>query len=128
MGALEALRRDFPGVHSLLVYIREAHASDEWLMEQNTQAGVCLPQPRTLAERRAAALAMIEHLGLEMTVAVDGLDDAVAEIYGAWPERIYVIDARGRIAYQGGPGPMEFDPEEARAFLEQHLGEERAPR
>jgi hypothetical protein len=119
--ALEELARDQPGVQPLLVYIREAHAEDEWCMEENTHEGVCFPQPRTLPERRAAAQAMISALEIEMPVAVDDLDDAVAIPWGAWPERLYVIDARGRIAWQGGQGPMDFEPAHAREFLERHM-------
>ena len=122
MSALEELHRDFPEIETMLVYIREAHASDEWRMKVNTKAGVCLPQPRTLEERCAAARAMLGELALQIPVAVDGMDDAVAKPYGAWPERIYVIDADGRIAYQGAEGPRGFSLDEARTFLEQHLG------
>lgn len=120
MSALETLRRDFPAVQSLLVYIREAHPQDEWSMKVNTKAGICFPQPRTLAERCTAALRMVDELSLDMPVAVDDMDDAVADPYGAWPERIYVIDSEGRVAYQGKEGPKGFDLAEARAFLEQH--------
>jgi hypothetical protein len=48
-----------------------------------------------------------------MPVLVDGMENAVSEAFAAWPERIYVIGADGRIAFKGGPGPWEFDPEAA---------------
>ena len=32
----------------LVVYVREAHPSDEWEMDSNTKAGVRIPQPRSL--------------------------------------------------------------------------------
>ena len=92
-------------------------------MEENTHEGVCFPQPRTQAERRAAAQAMIAALSIELPVAVDDMDDTAGVPYGAWPERIYVLDSRGRIVYQGGQGPMEFDPAQARSFLEQYLAQ-----
>jgi len=56
-----------------------------------------------------------------MPVLVDGMDDAVSEAFAAWPERIYVVDANRRIAFAGGPGPWEFDPEAAAAELDQLL-------
>jgi len=28
--------------------------------------------------------------------------------YFAWPDRIYVIDSDGKLAYVGGPGPRGF--------------------
>ena len=53
---------------------------------------------------------------------VDGMDDAACRAFSAWPERIYILGADGRIAYQGGHGPYDFHPEEARAALEAMLG------
>jgi cytochrome oxidase Cu insertion factor (SCO1/SenC/PrrC family) len=43
---------------------------------------------------------------------IDDLDDAVSTAYAAWPDRLYLIDRDGRIAYHGGRGPFGFDPEE----------------
>jgi hypothetical protein len=56
-----------------------------------------------------------------MPVLVDRMDDAVSNAFAAWPERIYVVDANRRIAYTGGPGPFEFDPDEAAEALEELL-------
>jgi hypothetical protein len=44
---------------------------------------------------------------------VDEMDDRVAAAYAAWPERLYVVDKQGRIAYAGGQGPFEFWPTDA---------------
>ena len=33
-----------------------------------------------------------------------------------------MIDPEGRIAYQGGYGPFDFDPEEVEEYLEDHVG------
>ena len=96
----------------LVVYVREAHPSDEWEMDSNTKAGVRIPQPRSLDERRAAAAKFVEHLRATLPVVVDGIDDAASIPYGAWPERLWVIGADGRVVYRGGPGPFEFRPEE----------------
>ena len=56
-----------------------------------------------------------------MPVLVDAMDDAVSNAFAAWPERIYVVDVDGRIAFVGGPGPFEFDPEAAAAALDELL-------
>ena len=45
------------------------------------------------------------------------MDDAASEAFSAHPERIYIINQAGRIHYRGGPGPHEFEPQEARASL-----------
>ena len=101
----------------LLVYIREAHPKDEWVMDDNEERGLSIAQPTSHAARIAAAKECVADFHLEMPTAVDGLDDRVKNTYGAWPDRIYVIDARGRIAYQGGVGPFGFKPDEVREFL-----------
>jgi hypothetical protein len=56
-----------------------------------------------------------------MLTVIDGIDNAVADVYGGWPDRLYLIGADGRIAYQGGEGPFGFKPEELEQAIEQHL-------
>jgi Iodothyronine deiodinase len=99
------------------VYIAEAHTVDGWQMQANEDEGVLLNQPTTLEERFAAAREGVERMRLTLPVLVDGMDDAVSEAFAAWPERIFVVGADGVIAFQGGPGPFEFDPEAAVAAL-----------
>lgn len=50
-------------------------------------------------------------------MTVDPIDNTAAEIFAAWPERIWIVGTDGRVAYRGGPGPFEFDPEEAATAL-----------
>ncbi len=45
-----------------------------------------------------------------MPCLVDEMDDRVNNAYGAWPERLYVIDKLGIIQVAGGPGPFGFAP------------------
>ena len=104
------------------VYIAEAHAVDEWQLQANLDEGVLLRQHVALEERFAAARRGVERLGLTMPVLVDGMDDAVSEAFAAWPERLYVADRGGRLAYVGGPGPFEFDPDAAEAALARLIG------
>jgi hypothetical protein len=70
-----------------------------------------------LEDRFAAAREGVARLGLTMPVLVDGMDDAVSEAFAAWPERIYVVGPDARIAFAGGPGPFEFDPDAAAGAL-----------
>ena len=107
--------RDRAGV--AFVYIAEAHAVDEWQMQANVDEGVLLRQHVTPEERFAAAREGVARLGLTMPVLVDGMDNAVSEAFAAWPERLYVAERGGRLAYVGGPGPFEFDPDEAAVAL-----------
>ncbi len=58
---------------------------------------------------------------------VDGIDNAVEKAYAAWPDRIYVIDPSGKIAYKSGPGPRGFRPREMEVALKKALGESGGP-
>jgi Iodothyronine deiodinase len=90
-------------------------------MESNVDEGVLVRQHRTLDERFVAAKDGAARLGLTMPLLVDGMDDAVSEAFGAWPERIYVARADGVLAYVGAPGPWGFDPDAARETLAEIL-------
>lgn len=56
-----------------------------------------------------------------MPTVIDGVDNAVASAYGGWPDRLYLVGADMRIAYQGGEGPFGFKPDELERAIEQHL-------
>jgi Iodothyronine deiodinase len=105
----------------VFVYIAEAHTTDGWQLQPNLDDDVLLANHTTREERFAAAREGVSRLGLTMPVLVDDMDDAVSNAFAAWPERIYVIDADALIAFAGGPGPFEFDPEVAAAALESLL-------
>ena len=87
-------------------------------MESNVEEDVLIANHVSFEDRFSAARAGVARLGLTMPVLVDGMDDAVSEAFAAWPERIYVVDRDGRIAYTGGPGPFEFDPDDAASALD----------
>src|SRR5262245_1106303 len=101
----------------LFVYIHEAHPSDGWQMPANQEQGVAFEQPRTFERRAEIAGKCCEALKLSMPCVVDTLDNRVDEAYAAWPERIFIIGADGRIAYAGEQGPFGFHPEEAEKWL-----------
>ena len=61
-----------------------------------------------------------------MPLVVDGLDDRVGHLYSGMPDRLYVIDAAGRVAYQGGRGPFGFRPGEMEQALVMLLLDEAA--
>ena len=123
MPAVRRLYDEMVGqVHFLLVYVREAHASDEWVMPDNEARGLSIRQPATIEDRSAAARECTGDFSLAMPTVVDGLDDAVCRTYGGWPDRLYVIAPDGRIAYQGGVGPFGFQPDEVREFLRKEYG------
>ncbi len=72
----------------------------------------------SLSARADAALACALGLRLTVPILVDTIDDLAQRIYGAWPERLYVLDEHGRVAFQCGKGPYGFDVDELEGFLE----------
>lgn len=110
----------------LLVYIREAHPSDGWPLESNAADGVDFADPKDLAERREAARGCVTALRLPMTCVVDDPENRVDTAYAGWPERLFVIERGGRIAYAGKQGPFGFEPEEVARWLRRNIGPPRS--
>lgn len=90
-------------------------------MESNRKDKVVIDQPRAFDERREAARILVERFKYDMPLAVDSMDDKAETAYAAWPERLYVVAAGGRIVYRGGLGPFGFHPEEMARALAAHL-------
>jgi hypothetical protein len=99
------------------VYILEAHPSDLWQDVENVRAHVAIRNPQHAAERQKVASMCVRDVGLEMPAVVDGMDNAVEQAYTAWPDRLYVIDAAGLVAYKSAAGPYGFHPGEAGQVL-----------
>jgi len=112
----------------VMVYVREAHPTDGWKMEQNTRAGVALAQPTTTEERGAACAQFRKKLNPGMTVLVDDITDPAGTAYSGMPARLYVIDANGKVAFKNGRGPFGFKPGEMeQALVMSILESEKAP-
>ena len=122
MGALHDLYHQYGDrVEFLVVYIREAHPDDGWMSQGNQEPDIHVYDPTTEEERAEVAQACAIALDIEMTVLVDGIDDAVAGAYGALPDRLYLVGGDGRIAFQGEKGPRGFVPEDLEAAIRQEL-------
>jgi hypothetical protein len=106
----------------LTVYVREAHPTDEWQMKSNVKDDVCYAQPKTLTQRVAIANDFIKRFNYPIEFGIDDINDVADGAYSAWPERLYIIDEKGHIAYRGGMGPFKYDPNEVRAWLAQRYG------
>lgn len=96
------------------MYVREAHPEDGAF---NPAGGVAVRQPRDLVERRDVAKACTAKLQITMPLVVDTIDDRVGHAYSAMPDRLYVIDRAGKVAYRGGRGPFGFKPAEMEQSL-----------
>ena len=105
-----------------MVYIREAHPSDIWQMAVNEREKVVYESPRNADERANLAGVCVRNLGIEFPSVVDGFDNATDTAYSGWPDRLYVIDRDGRVAYKSAPGPFGFKPDDMERALVQLLG------
>lgn len=106
---LDAIYQRYKGDATfLMVYVREAHPSDGWVMESNTRVGVKVAQPTTFAERTKVCDQFCQMLKPSMPVVVDDITDPAGTAYSGMPGRLYVIDPKGKVAYKSGRGPFGF--------------------
>ena len=93
-----------PSVRFAMIYVDEAHP-----VEQNDfppETG--LPQlhlPRTIEQRMENAAVLAGKTSVP--VYVDTLDNVGESLYGAHPERLYILHG-GRVAMKGGEGPLNY--------------------
>ena len=120
-------------VEFIVVYVKEAHASDAWwLGRSRTQtllhelsrnpARLDVAEPVTLAQRRKVAASCQANLfdGV-VPLYVDSMKNEVNEMYAARPTRIYLIGRDGRVVYNPGIGPFGFSPDDLDTAIESHL-------
>jgi len=101
----------------LAVYILEAHPSDVWQMQSNIKDNVVFASPRNEDERGLVAGSCVRKLGIKFPAVLDDFDNTTERAYTGWPDRIYLIDQNGRVAYKSKPGPFGFHPDDLRAAL-----------
>jgi type I thyroxine 5'-deiodinase len=106
------------------VYVREAHPTDEWQMKSNLKDkdDVCYAQPKTLEQRLVIANDFTKRFKFLLPFGIDDMSNAANDAYAAWPERLYIIDESGHIAYRGGMGPFNYHPAEVREWLAARYG------
>ena len=92
-------------------------------MKSNVKDDVCYAQPRNLSDRLAIANDFTKRFHFPVPFGVDDMNNAANDAYAAWPERLYIIDENGKIAYRGGMGPFNYNPSEVRAWLAARYGQ-----
>lgn len=106
----------------MVVYITEAHPSDVWQMQGNIRDSVVFASPKSEEERALLAGACVSKLGIKPPAVLDQFGNATENAYTAWPDRLYVIDAAGRVAYKSRPGPFGFNAGDLGEALKRILG------
>lgn len=100
-----------------MVYITEAHPSDIWQMQSNLKDKVIFSTPKNEEERALIAGACVRKLGIKIPAVLDEFGNSTEKAYTGWPDRIYLIDSNGRVAYKSRPGPFGFKSEELASAL-----------
>ena len=99
------------------VYIVEAHPTDIWQMKSNIKDNVLIANPKTDEERAFVAGACVRKLGIKFPAVIDGIDNRTEVAYTGWPDRLYLIDRDGKVAYKSRPGPFGFKPDQLEAAI-----------
>ena len=85
---ISQLRKKYPDVDWLVVYVREAHP------------GRSRPAHADMAQKIALAGALNEDYGESRTVAVDSLSGDLHRALGSLPNMVYVLNPEGEIVYR----------------------------
>lgn len=117
---LDGIAKEFGDrVHFLCVYIKEAHPTDGSQSPDNIDDEVLFTQPTTEDERAEVASVCMLRFNFSFPMVLDDMTDAVGTTYMAMPERLYVLDAEGRVVWKCGLGPHLFDPDGFEAAIRQ---------
>lgn len=85
---IKNLRKEFPDVEFIIVYVREAHPGER------------LRQHRSFTEKLSAAKLLPQKYGEHRTILIDSLEGDMHRAYGAMPNLVYVINPDGIVHYR----------------------------
>ena len=106
-----------------VIYIKEAHPSDDWASQVNPRL-TYIKDPESFYERSQVANTCMSDLDIDIPCLVDDMKNTTAKAYKGWPDRLFVIALDGTVAYVGKPGPFGFLPSEMEAALIEELGKQ----
>lgn len=93
------------------VYVKEAHPEDNiggYQTKPNTDEGIIFNQHTNIEERAEVAQVCMMRMNLEMPMVLDDMDDTAEKAYVAYPDRLYLVGADGRVSYRSEVGPDGF--------------------
>ena len=124
---------DFADVAALaVVYIEEAHATDEWPISSARLAAapVAIAAHKTIDDRLAAATSFARDYAVPLdrvALVADGMGNAFQSAYASWPIRWFVFEARSAgdvvVVRIGEPDEASFDMWEVAEELRARRGE-----
>ncbi len=88
-------------------------------MESNEREGIVHENPQVYDERVKLAGTCSTNLGIEFPALVDRIENSTEIAYTGWPDRLYVIDRDGRVAFKSAAGPFGFKTDQLANALAQ---------
>jgi type I thyroxine 5'-deiodinase len=86
-------------------------------MQSNVKDNVLFATPKTMEERSAVAGSCVRKLGIKFPAVIDNIDNKTEQAYTGWPDRLYLIDREGKVAFKSKPGPFGFKPEQLESAI-----------
>jgi type I thyroxine 5'-deiodinase len=87
-------------------------------MASNETQKVVFQLPRSIGERTNIAESCVRNLHIEIPALLDNFQNTTEVAYTGWPDRLYVIDKAGRVAFKSAAGPFGFAPAKMEAALQ----------
>ena len=109
------LKKRFKNVDFCIIYIQEAHPTDEWSFD-GLEDHPDVKQPKTMEDRLDCAQILTKMINYDVDIYVDGLDNKANKAFGAMPERLAVVKDN-KVEYIGGTGPFNYSIPELETFL-----------
>jgi type I thyroxine 5'-deiodinase len=90
-------------------------------MASNLKDNVIFASPKNEEERAGIAGTCVRKLGIKFPAVLDEFGNSTEKTYSAWPDRLYLIDPQGKVAYKSQPGPFGFHADELVAALQREV-------
>ena len=90
-------------------------------MQSNVKENLVFDSPKNADERATLAGTCINRLGIKLPAVLDEFGNSTETAYTGWPDRFYLIDTGGRVAYKSKPGPFGFKPADLEAAIKSTL-------
>ena len=97
-------------VNIILVYTKEAHATDVWPIGMS--AGALIETHKTIDERIVIAKKLIDDFSVTVPVYCDQIEDIMLNELSTWPIQFFMVNSNKEIIGIGEPIDATIDPEQ----------------
>ena len=97
-------------VNIILVYTKEAHATDVWPIGMS--AGALIETHKTIDERIIIAKKLINDFSVSVPVYCDQIEDNMLNELSTWPIQFFMVNSNKQIIGIGKPIDATIDPEQ----------------